>query len=153
MGGHTIGMGIDFASRTLTPASDDWTYITLNNKGTFAQNLYLKDKLVGVEGVDYAFGSDADTNIFEIKIATDTAFLDQNDYVVGFGSGACDENLWKWNGTIYNGGDAAKGTGLKTVFAHAASCDKVFSADYTVVVAPTCTEVGYKARLLSLIHI
>ena len=90
---------------------------------------------------------DADTNIFEIKIATDTAFLDQNDYVVGFGSGACDENLWKWNGTIYNGGDAAKGTGLKTVFAHAASCDKVFSADYTVVVAPTCTEVGYKARL------
>ena len=145
--GHTIGMGIDFASRTLTPASDDWTYITLNNKGTFAQNLYLKDKLVGVEGVDYAFGSDADTNIFEIKIATDTAFLDQNDYVVGFGSGACDENLWKWNGTIYNGGDAAKGTGLKTVFAHAASCDKVFSADYTVVVAPTCTEVGYKARL------
>ncbi len=145
--GHTIGMGIDFASRTLTPASDDWTYITLNNKGTFAQNLYLKDKLVGVEGVDYAFGSDADTNIFEIKIATDTAFLDQNDYVVGFGSGACDENLWKWNGTIYNGGDAAKGTGLKTLFAHAASCDKVFSADYTVVVAPTCTEVGYKARL------
>ena len=83
----------------------------------------MKDKLVGVEGVDYAFGSDADTNIFEIKIATDTAFLDQNDYVVGFGSGACDENLWKWNGTIYNGGDAAKGTGLKTVFAHAASCD------------------------------